>query len=233
MSKVVAIHQPNFFPWLGYFDKILKSDEFVFFDDCQFPKKGGAWSNRVKLLIGGVQNWVTGAIDRDYSGFRNINEMVFLNSINWQKKILKSLDANYRRHPYFNETMEVILPLLLNSECNISTYNISTVTKISEMLDLDTSKLRKSSDFKSEGKSNALLCSLTKLCGGTTYMCGGGADGYQDESIFLDNGISLKHQNYIPKPYEQFGCDKFEAGLSVIDILMNLGWNETSRFIKS
>ena len=51
MSKVVAIHQPNFFPWLGYFDKILKSDEFVFFDDCQFPKKGGAWCNRVKLLI--------------------------------------------------------------------------------------------------------------------------------------------------------------------------------------
>ena len=78
MKHIVAIHQPNFFPWLGYFDKISKADSFVFLDDIQFPKKGGSWSNRIKLFISGDVRWVTAAINRDYSGTRNINEMEFL-----------------------------------------------------------------------------------------------------------------------------------------------------------
>ena len=56
MDKIVAIHQPNFFPWLGYFDKINKSDIFIFLDDVQFPKKGGNWTNRVQLMVLEVPN---------------------------------------------------------------------------------------------------------------------------------------------------------------------------------
>ena len=80
MNKTVAIHQPNFFPWMGYFEKISRSDVFVFFDDVQFPKKGGSWSNRVKLLVSEEARWVTAAIDRSYSGTRTIREMFFLDN---------------------------------------------------------------------------------------------------------------------------------------------------------
>ena len=124
MSKTVAIHQPNFFPWLGYFDKIVRSDVFVFFDDVQFPKKGGSWSNRVKMLIGGEAKWVTASIERNYSGLRNINEMNFQDD-NWRVKMLKSLCNNYNKNSFYEETMEVVEPLILNPEKNIAEYNVS------------------------------------------------------------------------------------------------------------
>src|ERR1700730_2689424 len=57
-ERVVAIHQPNFLPWLGYFDKLARCDMFVLLDSVQFPKRNGTWMNRVKVLVGGEAAWV-------------------------------------------------------------------------------------------------------------------------------------------------------------------------------
>jgi hypothetical protein len=85
MNKIVAIHQPNFFPWLGYFSKIARSDTFIFLDDVQFTKrKSGSWSNRVQLLIGDRSLWATAAIDRKYQGLREIREMRFRENDIWR-----------------------------------------------------------------------------------------------------------------------------------------------------
>ena len=231
MNKVVSIHQPNFFPWLGYFDKIFSSDVFVFFDDVQFPKKGGSWSNRVKLLIGNEARWLTAAIDRNYHGTRHINEMSFLGDNPWREKSLKSIESNYRRHPFYGETLDLITPLLLSQEANIAEYNIQAVTTIARRLGVDISKFQRSSALPHDGSSNELLCSLTNLVGGNVYMCGGGADGYQDEAVFKDRGISLSYQNFTHPVYVQRGRDEFVAGLSIIDAAMNLGWDGVVRLL--
>jgi hypothetical protein len=223
-GKVVAIHQPNFFPWLGYFAKISSSDVFVFLDDVQFPKKGGVWTNRVKVLMSGDSRWATAAIDRDYEGTRTISQMRFLKSILWREKLLKSIEVNYRRHSHYSEAIEVISPLLLSQEDNIATYNMNVITMISECLGIDVSKFRRSSQLAHSGSSNELLCSITSCVGGTVYVCGGGADGYQDESIFKKNKIGLVHQNFVHPIYPQQGRLDFVAGLSIIDAAMNLGW---------
>lgn len=227
----VAIHQPNFFPWLGYFDKISQADIFLFLDDVQFPKKGGTWSNRVKLLIGNQARWVTAAIDRNYSGTRAIREMHFLANDRWREKMLKSLEVNYRSHPFYSETMVVLEPIILNTESNIADYNIYAVTKIAQQIGLDTKKLKRSSDLSAEGSSNELLCSLTLLAGGNTYMCGGGADGYQNDVIFEKKGVQLHYQNFEHPIYPQCGQSEFLPGLSVIDIAMNMGWSEIKSFM--
>jgi|SRR3990167_4214658 len=223
MTKTVAIHQPNFFPWLGYFAKIVRSDYFVFFDDVQFPKTGGSWSNRVKLLVNGEARWVTAAIDRNYHGTRTIREMSFQTNNPWREKALKNIELNYRRHPYYRQTMELITPLLLNPETNIAEYNIQAITAVVYHLGLDTDKLIRSSSLSHKGRSNELLCSITQLLGGKTYMCGGGADGYQDESVFVAAGIDLIHQDFQHPIYPQMASNDFLAGLSIIDALMNVG----------
>ena len=230
MSKTVAIHQPNFFPWLGYFDKIVRSDVFVFFDDIQFPKKGGSWSNRVKLLISGEAKWVTAPIERNYSGFRNINEMYFQED-NWREKFHNTLKTNYSKNPFYDETMEVIEPLIKNTEKNVADYNVHAIIEIARKLDLDISKIRKSSEFSFQESSNELLCAVTKGVGGNTYMCGGGADGYQDEKIFKDLGLALIFQNFVHPIYFQRENENFTQGLSIIDAVMNLGWEEMKNSI--
>ena len=227
MPKTVAIHQPNFFPWLGYFDKIARADIFLFFDDVQFPKKGGVWSNRVKLLISGEARWVTAAIDRSYHGTRQIREMNFLDKNPWRTKMLKSIEANYRRHPFYVETMSVIEPLILNSEANIAEYNINAVLQICQNLGINTAKIQRSSEFSANGHSNELLCSLTNLSGGDTYMCGGGAEGYQEDEFFEKRGIELIYQNFQHPAYPQHNSNEFISGLSIIDTLMNLGVEQT------
>lgn len=223
MTKVVAIHQPNFFPWLGYFDKIVRSDVFIFFDDVQFPKKGGSWSNRVKFLIGSQSKWVTASIERNYSGFRNINEMNFQED-NWRIKMLKTLKTNYSKNPFYAETMEVVEPLILNSEKNVAEYNINTVTTLSNILGLDIAKFKRSSEYNERKHSNKLLCSLTKKVGGDIYMCGGGADGYQDETVFMKEEIELVYQNFQNCTYPQYQKENYTSGLSIIDAAMNVGW---------
>ena len=236
MSKIVAIHQPNFFPWLGYFDKIVRSDIFVFFDDVQFPKTGGTWSNRVKLIISGEAKWVTATINRNYHGKLIIREMQFKLDDPWREKILKNIEINYRFHPYFNEGFEFFAPLLLNTESNIAEYNIHSVKQIVERLGFDVGKLRRSSNLNHEGNSNDLLCSLTRIVNGTTYMCGGGSDSYQDELVFIKQGIKLKHQNFatfINQVYPQLKQKDFIGGLSIIDAVMNLGWDKLRQYLKN
>lgn len=232
MTDIVAIHQPNFFPWLGYFDKIARSDTFILFDNVQFSKKGGTWTNRVKFLVSGEPNWITAPIDRNYSGTRNINEMHFQDNNAWRDKARKSIENSYRKHTYFGETMEMFLPLLLNEESNIADYNVNAIVVISDFLGLDTNKLIRSSHSPFQTSSNELLCDLTNHAGGSTYMCGGGADGYQDETIFDQKGIKLLYQQFQHPVYIQKGRQEFVPGLSVVDALMNIGRDEVSKLFK-
>jgi hypothetical protein len=142
-----------------------------------------------------------------------------------REKMIKSIEANYRRHLFYHETMELIEPLLLSEQQNIAEYNIKIVTSIAERLHIRTDKICRSSTLVHEGSSNELLCSITALVGGSQYMCGGGADGYQEEHIFTEHGIALKHQNFIHPTYQQRNHEQFMGGLSVIDAAMNLGWD--------
>lgn len=232
-NKIVLIHQPNFFPWLGYFDKIVKADVFIFLDDVQFPKNGGVWTNRVKMLISGGANWITAPIERNYSGTRKINEMHFLSSTpSWQIKIMKSLENSYKKHPFYDEIMPVIEPLLLNSDNNIAEFNIYAITEIANLLGLELGNFKRSSKIQTTESSNERLCQLTAAVGGSIYMCGGGAEGYQNESIFAQNGIKLEYQLYQHPIYQQKGQKEFVPGLSIIDAFMNLGLKGVAELIR-
>ena len=223
MTHLVAIHQPNFFPWLGYFDKINRSDCFVFLDDVQIQKTGSSWTNRVKMIVSGNQKWVTIPIERNYHGVRKICETQFKTHSDWRNEILRTLQVSYKKAPHYKYTIDLIEPLLTNPENNLATYNSSAIIAIAEELGINSSRFRWSSRLEHVGRSNELLVSIVKNVGGRDYLCGGGADGYQDKDVFDAASIALVRQDYVPLAYSQFGSSFFTPGLSIIDVLMNIG----------
>ena len=233
MSVVAAIHQPNFFPWLGYFEKIVRSDVFIFLDDVQFPKTGGVWTNRVKLRVAGEPKWLTASINRQYHGTRKINEVTFVEGSPWRSKMIKTLQAQYSKHPFYEQTMDILSPLLMNPEPNISEYNIHAVTELALAIGLDSAKFCRSSDYPTGESATRRLCSLTRAVAADTYLCGGGADGYQEDQIFKSCGLSLRYQNYSHPCYPQYGYQDFVSGLSIIDAAMNLGLGALSAMLRS
>ena len=225
--KTVSIHQPNFFPWLGYFNKILTSDIFIFLDDVQLPKKGGTWSNRVKIASNDNEKWLTAELDRKYSGVRTIRESFFNNPSDWKLRCLGILRSCYEHHPFFSETIIFLKPLILNKENNVAKYNISNIHSLIDYLDIKNTQIFKSSAVNHDGRSNDLLCSLVNSVDGDAYLCGGGADSYQDEAVFQKNKIKLIYQEFSHPVYFQYSSNNFLAGLSIIDLLMNLGRKES------
>ena len=231
-SRVVAIHQPNFFPWLGFFEKLLRSDSFVILDDVQLQRTGGCWTNRVQLLISGEARWITAPIGRAFNGLRKINEIEFSSGNPWREKMAKSLALNYCRHPFYVETMDVIDQLLNAQESNVASYNLNVIEQIAVTLEINLEKITCSSSLNRSGSSNGLLCELTKAVGGNIYLAGGGSDGYQDQKVFRGHGVELNYQNFVKSVYPQHNRRGFVAGLSVIDAAMNLGWAGVSNLLR-
>jgi hypothetical protein len=229
--RIVAIHQPNFFPWLGYFNKLARADVFLVMDNVQLSKKGGTWSNRVRLLLNGQAAWTTMPIVRSYSGPRDIKDIKIDQSKIWQAKLLKTIEANYRRAPFFEVVFPLISSLLNNPTDCLTTYNLSAITALSTTLGLDTSKLVIGSTLAVHESGTDLLISMVKAVDGTAYLCGGGAEGYQEDDKFGRQGIELIYQHFRHPEYPQVNTSAFIPGLSIIDVLMNCGFERTRELI--
>jgi hypothetical protein len=226
IRRLVAIHQPNFFPWLGYFNKIIRSDVFVVLDNVQMSKTGGTWSNRVPLAIGGKSAWITMPIDRSYHGTRLINEIKLQNTP-WREKVLRTIKMNYARTPYFTEAFPFISALMECKNETISAFNFNAIKSILMKLNLPIEKLVCASDLHAEGAATDLLIAIIQQVNGNAYMCGGGASGYQEDAKFSAAGIELIYQSFKHPRYYQNTNPEFVEGLSIIDAMMHCGFAGT------
>lgn len=232
MSKIIAVHQPNFFPWLGYFDKIVKSDVFIILDDVQFPRSGsGTWINRVRLCVSGESRWVTAPIKRVHHSTLNINEMFFDETNSWRQKMIKTIEGNYKKAEFYNENIDFLVSLISNIENNVADYNFSNIRSIAEYLGIDVNKIKLASSFQVNSSSTQRIIDLVKLNDGNSYYCGGGATGYQEDELYEQNGIKLIYQNYSHPIYSQRNSGDFLDGLSVLDALLNIGREKSRKLI--
>ena len=228
-GSVVAIHQPNFFPWLGYFDKIARSDVFVFLDSVQASKTGGSWLNRVKVAVNGDARWVTAPIDRSYHGVRLVREIDFGSTL-WRDQLLKTLASSYGRAAFYGETMQLVQPLIQNPDNNLARFNHFAIMSIVSALKLDTKQFVISSSLGLEGQNNDLLVAITRAVGGDTYLCGGGAAEYFDERPFTAAGLTVRYQNFAHPEY--LPADRLIPGLSVLDAMMHCGPHGVARLLQ-
>lgn len=230
--RLVAIHQPNFFPWLGYFNKLHRADCFILMDNVQFPETGrGSWINRVKLVVQGTPKWITMPVVRSYNGFRTIAEMEIDDSSLWRRKFLSTVRANYAKSRCFRAVMELLEPLVMFQTSSVAEFNINVITVLADALEIDPAKMIRGSSLKAVGNATDLLISMTVAAGGTAYLCGGGAGGYQEDKLFDDNNVELVYQNFHHPEYHQCGNTDFIPGQSIIDALMNCGISGTRKLI--
>lgn len=232
-SKVVAIHQPNFFPWLGYFNKVARADVFVVLDNVQFPKTGGTWMNRVRLSLGANVDWVSMPVARAYHGLRLVRDMKINNDIPWRKKLLRTIEQSYSRAPYFQIVFPVVRDLIDNPTDHLVEFNLKALEILTSTIDLNYAEVVLGSNLNVEGQATDLLIAIVKAVGGTAYLCGGGAGGYQEDEKFSAAGVTLVYQQFEHPTYPQANLVQFHPGLSIIDALMNCGSEKTRSLIAS
>jgi hypothetical protein len=230
VSKIVAIHQPNFFPWLGYFNKIARADVFVVLDNVQFAKTGGTWSNRVRILRDGRPVWLTMPVERSYHGVRLVREMRLATGP-WRVQLLRGIHAAYRGAPHVATVFPFIERLMSTPADFVWEFNLSVVQALSTRLGLDRCELVVGSALAVEGAGTERLVRIVLAVGGDTYLCGGGASGYQEDEKFPTSGVRLQYQDFQHPVYPQLGSDAFIPGLSIIDVLMNSGFERTRQLV--
>jgi len=223
----IAILQPHYFPYIGYFSLIKKSDIFVFLDDVDFIKR--EWKNRNKIRLNNHSNdttWLSIPIKKNFQQNCKINKVLVDNldlelSLELQFNKLKN---SYYKSPHFNMLGE-IFKFQLKKNFNLSLLNINSVEIFFDLLKIKT-KIIKSSDLKISGKKSEKLLNICKILGASTYFANNKSKEYLDENSFLKNNISVKYQDYVHPVYDQIYDNKklnFIPYLSILDLIANQG----------
>ena len=216
-----AIVQPHYFPWLGYFDMIHKSDIFVFLDDVKFINR--EWKNRNKIRLGNDYSWLTVPIKKNTKDLI-INKVEISYDFSWQKDHLNKIKNSYLKSPNYYYIFSFISELISNEYQFLSDLNINLIKKIYKFI-YDKEKIFiKSSDLHISGSKDLKLLNICKELEVTSYLANNKTMEYLDVEIFKKNKIEVNPQNYNHKIYDQFYNNKklnFISYLSVIDYLMN------------
>ena len=213
----VAIHQPQYLPWLGYFDKMDQSDVFVLLDDVQYKKN--EWQNRNKIRNSEGWQWITVPVLYDFG--QKIREVKIDTGSNWREKHIKSIELNYSKAPYFDKYFSFFKDSLEKEWLSLSELNTHFIGFFKKTLGIET-ELVKSSDLDVKTSSTERLVDICKLLKAEVYLSGAGGEEYLDAEMFNKSGIRLEFQAYEHPRYEQ-AYEGFEPYMSVADLLFCQG----------
>lgn len=236
MKNKVALMQPTFLPWQGFFELILKSDRFVFLDDFQYITRSHHTRNRL-FVSSNVVDFYSVSIDRTQSYRAPLNKTIINNNVEWTEKIIKRLLHVYRKTAFFNEFFPHIKSWLSRNFGSLAELNIAGIKLICSFLNIEK-KFLYSSDFTKETNSQSVrsqkMLDLLKWAKATEYLCAFGSFDYmKEDGIFPSEDVDVKFQNFVPKSYPQaHSPDKFIPYLSILDALFNVGPEETLNLIE-
>lgn len=215
---IVSIHQPQYLPWLGYFDKISKSDVFVFLDNVQFKKN--EWQNRNRIKTAQGWQWLTVPVIHKFS--QKICEVKINNTVSWKKKHLQALITSYSRAPFFKEHIPFFEQTYLQEWQRLVDINIHIILYLARAFGLDGKKLVRASAYVFRDEPTERLIDICKNFGGNVYLSGKDGGKYLNLTLFEKEHIQVIFQDYRHPRYPQLYGD-FEPYLSAIDLLFNSG----------
>ena len=217
----MAVVQSSFLPWLGYFDLIKSVDHFIFLEDVQYTNRD--WRNRNRIKTPNGPAWITVPVRAGDRGSLTLREAETV-SDSWPAKLLRTLERNYGRTPYFDTVFPLLEPQILEGQGNsLSSINRELILNISDFLGLKTS-FSDDAEIPKNSNPSERLAQLVGKIGGDTYLSGPSASNYLDEIVFRELEIEVRFVNYpdVYGPYAQL-WGPFVPNLSIIDSLFNLG----------
>lgn len=225
---IVAIHQPNYAPWLGYFAKMARADVFVLLDDAQYTKN--SYINRVQIDAGGAARWLTVPVT---FRFGDPIDRVRAANENWPRAHCDTLRTHYAGAPAFKAVWPWIADRYASlPAADLAATNMALIAALAERLGIRAELRKASAVCADEAKGDDRLIALVKACGeGATYLSGRGGDKYQDPAKFAAAGVRLTYSDFVHPVYDQ-GHPDFVPGLSIFDALFRLGWERAAGLVK-
>ncbi len=224
----VAIHQPNYMPWLGYFWKIVRADIFIFLDDVQYSKN--SLINRVRIRGGAEARWLTVPVSVHLG---DAIAAVRPSRSDWATRHRDTVRQLYRRAAAFHETWPDIERLYQKvPDADLAAINRFLIERIAALLGLGCQFRPSSSlDVGCAVGDERLIRLARAIDPKATYLSGRGGASYQDPGKFRDAGLRLVYTDFVHPEYPQ-GTGAFVSGLSIIDALLHCGREAVSAWLR-
>jgi hypothetical protein len=215
----MAVLQPGYLPWLGFFDQLRRADVFVYYDDVQFDKHGWRNRNRIKTQSGPL--WLTVPVRHGGLGFPKILEVEIDGRTPWARKHVASIRQAYARAPFLDRYLPALEELLHRKWDRLVDLDIAAAGLIAEWLGLSR-RIERSSALGIGGDRSERLLNMCRHFGASVYLSGDSAQSYLDMPLFAAHGIAVEWQQYVHPTYAQLHGE-FVPYLSAVDLLLNCG----------
>jgi len=212
----LAIMQPYFFPYIGYFQLIGAVDLFIVYDNIKYTKKG--WINRNRLLSNGQAAVFSLPLKRD-SDYLDVCDRELAQDFD-PAKLLNQIAGAYRHAPYLPQTLPLIDRIVHQKERNLFRFLHGSIVMTCDHLGVTTA-IRPSSEVSIDDrlKSQDKVIALAQAVGATRYINAIGGTELYSKDEFRAKGIELRFLKPLPFEYSQLDRE-FVPWLSIIDIMM-------------
>lgn len=224
----VAIMQPTFLPWSGYFHLMTEVDCFVFLDDVQLQKP--SWQTRNRILFRGSPHFLTVPI---LGSRHQLISETQLASEPFREKHLELLRHAYGKHPYGALVSSLLQDIYADPSLSLLVdLNERFIRSVAQLLHITPTFMR-ASELTAKGKRSTHLLELLALLGSQSYLSPRGSAAYIEEDGVLEAaGIEVHYQDYPMRPYPQLGTLEFVSHLSILDVLAHLGPEGSARYVR-
>ena len=224
----IAIMQPYFMPYIGYFQLINVADKFVILDDVNYIKKG--WINRNNILIN-KKSYLFVLPLQKVSQNKNINEIKILDSYKWKSDLLKTISESYKKAPFYSDVYPLIEKIINYDQNNLVSYIKYSIVEICNYLKINTeilisSEIEKNNELKGEKK----IVDICSLLNSKTYINPIGGIELYNRSYFSKYNLKLQFLKTDNLVYEQFK-NEFIPWLSIIDVIMFNSIDDTQKML--
>jgi len=212
----IAIMQPYFLPYIGYFQLAAAVDIFVLYDNIKYTKKG--WINRNRLLLNGKDALFSVPLKKDLDNL-DIDQRVLSSEFN-RKKLLAQFKGAYIKAPYFNTTHQLLEQVISCTNENLFEYLQNSLLELFKHLGIETEiRISSSIPINHSLKSQEKVLAICEAMGANTYINAIGGTELYEKREFQKCGIDLQFIRSEPFEYEQL-IEHFIPFLSIIDVLM-------------